>query len=124
MKKLIFILVLLFPSVCFGSTVIIYQNDTQEVYSISPRDDAVMPNTGYTKVIIKDNFWDLDLQYPHQCYKWNGSRLIPNSKRLDEEAIKEEKVREKVEIEKKIQSKIREMAIQEIKKVEPEFNGD
>ena len=124
MKKLIFVLLVLFPTVCFADTYIIYNNSTQEVLSVSSQDDAVMPNTGYTKVITKDNLKDLDLQYPAQAYKWNGSRLTPNSKKLDELAMNEEKARNKLEIDNKIQAKIRELAIAEIKKTEPDFKEE
>jgi len=115
MKFIIIGILLLFVTPCFAETYIIFNSDTQEVLSVSPQDDAVMPQTGYTKIIIKDNFWDLDLQYPHQWYKWSGSRLIPNTKKLDEEAIKEEKVREKVEQEKLINDELRSVAIERLK---------
>lgn len=99
----------------FASTYCIYDTDTKEVYSLSCRDDAVMPEKGYTKVILKEDMQDLDLIYPHNFYKYNGKTIITNRKKLEEAANEEEKARAAKEEEDKIQAELREMAKERIK---------
>jgi hypothetical protein len=94
----------------------IYNETSGEVYSLSSQDDAVMPQEpGYKKTVIKDDMRDLDLVYPHRMYKFNGTRLVPNIKKLDELALQEERAREKAEQEKLIQAEIRKMALERLK---------
>ncbi len=111
---LVSIFLVILAGLCRAETFVIYNNDTNAVYSLSGIDDAIMPKTGYTKTTIKDNLRDLDLQYPAQYYKFNGNRLIPNTRKLDEEAIKEEDARKKADEEKLINERIRKIARDEL----------
>lgn len=115
MKLFLFCMFLVCSSPVFASTYCIYDTDTKEVYSLSCRDDAVMPEKGYTKVILKEDMQDLDLIYPHNFYKYNGKTIITNRKKLEEAANEEEKARAAKEEEDKIQAELREMAKERIK---------
>ena len=112
---LVSIFLVMLAGLCRASTVIIYNSDTKEVYSISPIDDAVMPETGYTKTVIKDDIKNLDLIYAANFYKFQNGVLITNRKKLDEEAQKEEVVRAKIEQEKLVQDEIRKIAVERLK---------
>jgi hypothetical protein len=116
MNKSIFLLCLIFATPCFAETYVIYNTDTKEVYSLSNKDDAVMPSGNYTKSVMKESMPDLDIIYPHKFYRWTGTRITPNNTKLDEAAKAEEQVRSKVEQDAVINKKLRDMAIAELKK--------
>jgi hypothetical protein len=115
MKIILFTLAtVLIGSTCFAKTVVIYKADTKEVYSISSADDAVVP-AGYSRSVMKEDMRELELTYSADLYKWNGNRLIPNSKKLDALALQEEKDKDRAAQEAKIQARIRKIAVEQLK---------
>jgi hypothetical protein len=124
MKTIIlFIATVLIGSSCYAA-VVIYNSKDKSVYSISDQDDAVMPDSGYTKVTIKETRRDLDMAYPSNCYKWNGRRPVADNNKINAIATEEEAQRVREEKEKIIQDKIRELAIIEIQKKDPNFKEE
>lgn len=116
MKKLILALVFMFiTGICYADVYIIYNTATKEIYSISNEDDAVMPKTGYTKTILKQNLKDILLQYPPEYYKYDNNKFILNMKKVDEESIRQQQAEERIKEEKIVSDRIRKDTIEKLK---------
>ena len=91
MKKLIgFIMICLLMGVVHAESYLIVENSTNEILSCSPEDDAQLPNDNYTKIIIKDNYWDIDLDEQANMYKFKNGKFIKNIKKISDKEIEKE----------------------------------
>lgn len=107
--RYLFLLLTFLPSIAFADIYVLYDNATEEVYSLSSKDDAVCPSDK-SKDIIKGELNDLDLTYPMSWYTYKDKRLKLNMKKVEEEAQKENEARKKAEREQKIYNKMKEIA--------------
>jgi hypothetical protein len=109
MKRLALVLAFLFlAQTAFASSYLIYKSDTKEVYSLSNEDDATLLQ-GFTKVILKEDLGDIQLQYAPTDYKYDG-KFIVNIKKISDEAIAQQKAEEQRAEEKLIQERVRKIA--------------
>ena len=69
---------------------IIVEDATDEIYSLSPEDDAVMPDTGYTKHIVDLNFKDIELMDHPTNYKYKNDKFIMNIQKISDKENKKE----------------------------------
>ena len=91
MKKLIgFVMICLLMGVVHAESYLIVENSTNEILSCSPEDDAQLPNDNYTKIIIKDNYWDIDLDEQANMYKFKNGKFIKNIKKISDKEIEKE----------------------------------
>lgn len=121
MRRIILVLVLcLITSNVYAQSWLIYNNTTKEVYSLSNEDDCVMPKSGYTKIILKEDLKDIQLNYHPIYYKWDG-KFIANIKKLSDEANAQIQAEEKAKEEKKVQEEMRNIAIKSLKEKGVEF---
>jgi hypothetical protein len=117
MKRLFLILAfLVISTVAYADTFIIYKTDTKDIYSISNEDDAIMPASGYTKVITKQRFEDIQFQYPMDYYRYENGKFIVNADKVRAEVNAQIAAQERANEEKLIQDKLRAQAIDELKK--------
>jgi len=92
MKKLIgFVMICLLMGVVHAESYLIVEKDTNEILSLSPEDDAQVPDDNYTKIIIKDNYWDIDLDEQANMYKFKNGKFIKNIKKISDKEIEKEK---------------------------------
>ena len=111
MKKLIgFIMICLLMGVVHAESYLIVDKNTNEILSLSPEDDAQLPNDNYTKIIIKDNYWDIDLDEQVNMYKFKNGKFIKNIKKISDKEIEKEKAEEKNKEEKLITERMRKIA--------------
>ena len=87
MRYLIIIFLAVFmPSLASAEVYLIVNKATNEILSISPKDDAILPDNTYDKVILQADFrtvlsqLDEDIQY----YKYQNGRIVKNIQKLDE----------------------------------------
>ena len=111
MKKLIgFVMICLLMGVVHAESYLIVEKDTNEILSLSPEDDAQVPDDNYTKIIIKDNYWDIDLDEQANMYKFKNGKFIKNIKKISDKEIEKEKAEEKNKEEKLITERMRKIA--------------
>jgi len=111
MKKLIgFVMICLLMGIVHAESYLIVENSTNEILSCSPEDDAQLPNDNYTKIIIKDNYWDIDLDEQANMYKFKNGKFIKNIKKISDKEIEKEKAEEKNKEEKLITERMRKIA--------------
>ena len=116
MKRLALVLVFLFlAQTAFADVWLIYKTDTREVYSISPENDATIPEKGYTKEILKKNLEDIQLSYPMTYYKYQDGKFIVNIEKVKAEVDAQIAAQEEAKQETIIREKIRAMAIGQLK---------
>ena len=111
MKELIgFIMICLLMGVVHAESYLIVEKNTNEILSLSPEDDAQVPDDNYTKIIIKDNYWDIDLDEQANMYKFKNGKFIKNIKKISDKEIEKEKAEEKNKEEKLITERMRKIA--------------
>jgi len=111
MKKLIgFIMICLLMGAVHAESYLIVEKNTNEILSLSPEDDAQVPDDNYTKIIIKDNYWDIDLDEQVNMYKFKNGKFIKNIKKISDKEIEKEKAEEKNKEEKLITERMRKIA--------------
>ena len=111
MKKLIgFVMICLLMGIVHAESYLIVDKNTNEILSLSPEDDAQLPNDNYTKIIIKDNYWDIDLDEQANMYKFKNGKFIKNIKKISDKEIEKEKAEEKNKEEKLITERMRKIA--------------
>lgn len=103
--------VLYLTTICFAESYLIIKSDTKEVISLSPIDDAQLPSKDYQKIILSDNFKDIQLQYAPIYYKYDNKRFIVNIQKLSDEALAQQAAQVQAQDEQVIQAKIRKIAI-------------
>lgn len=102
-------------STVYAQSWVIYNNETKEIYSLSPEDDCVMPEIGYTKVIIDDDFKDIRLEYSSEYYKWIDGKFVKNLEKLSDDANRQIAIEEEIAEEREVQEYIRSEAIKAMK---------
>jgi len=111
MKELIgFIMICLLMGAVHAESYLIVEKNTNEILSLSPEDDAQVPDDNYTKIIIKDNYWDIDLDEQANMYKFKNGKFIKNIKKISDKEIEKEKAEEKNKEEKLITERMRKIA--------------
>jgi hypothetical protein len=105
---------MIFSGVCSADIIVIYEKNTGEIYTVSSKDDTVVPN-GYEKKTIKGDLSDFTDDNPVN-YKFKDNKFIKNIDKIDREARAKEEAENNIKVDEMIQSKIREQAISELKK--------
>ena len=110
MKKLsLLIAMLILSSSAFADVYVLYDKQTNEIYSLSSADDAVQPK-GIEKEVIKGELKDLEFTYPMECYTFKKGKIKLDMSVVEEISIAEEKARKKSERKAKIRAKAEKMA--------------
>ena len=113
MRILLILLCLIFLAQTANAKVwVLVNKETREILSVSPADDAQIPNDEYEKIIVKGEYQDLipQLQYSAQDYKYKNGRFVLNVKKLSDEAVKQEEWEEKAKEDKFIKDRMRKIA--------------
>lgn len=116
MKTIIFILTFLLISVSsYAKSYLIVEDATEEIYSLSPEDDAVKPD-GYTKHIIELEFTSIELQAHPTDYKYVNGNFILNIQKISDRENANIINQEKAEELRLITKKSKLLAIKELKR--------
>lgn len=115
MKKILFmILFLSIFSFAKAEVYLLVNKSTNEIKDMSPINDAVVEN-GYEKIILKGKISDYELQNHASYYKYKDNKFILNVKKISDEEIVKQEAEETAKVEKLIQDKIRDIAIEQLK---------
>lgn len=122
MKKIIFsvFMVFILSSVANAKVYIIYNKETSEVYSVSEKNDTVVPE-GYVLVEEKGNIKQLGLSKNPSYYTYENGDFIVNNDKLNEDLAAQEKYEKKQEELKKINEKAKKMAYEALVESGAEF---
>ena len=116
MKQLILVLFLL---VSIGhadaKSWLIVNKETKEILSLSPEDDAQLPNDSFEKIILEDDFENIELSAHPTYYKYKNNKFVLNVKKISDEELENEEAAERQVEEAMIQERIRKIAIDELK---------
>ncbi len=113
MKKVIICscLIIISSFMCRADMVVIFDETTREVYTVSDKDDTVVPS-GMGKEILAGSVKDYKFSESATNYKYvKEGKFIKNLDKIEAEYRKIEKIKKDLEQEKKIQAKMRELAI-------------
>lgn len=83
-KLLVLIFLILSVNVAQAEVYMIVNNANDEIYSLSNEDDCVMPESGYTKVILKMKLKDIELQAHPTDYKYKDKKFIMNIQKISD----------------------------------------
>lgn len=85
----------------YSGSYLLVDKTTNEVKSLSPIDDAQLEE-GWEKIILPQDFADIELTAPASDYKYKNKRLILNIKKISDREIEKEKAEKKGKEEKLI----------------------
>jgi len=112
MRLFLIISFLLFTGVA-ESAYVVYDNNTKEIISISPENDAVL-ETGQKKVMIQDKFKDIKLTAQPTDYKFIDGKFVKDFKKISDRAIANQQSKEKMLEIRKVQRKARKIACKKL----------
>ena len=96
-----------------NALVIIYDNDTKDIYTVSEKDDTIVPE-GMTKEVISGDLSTYALtENPTNC-KFINKRFIVNSEKINEIYQAQQEAQEIAEENELINQKIKDMAIEKL----------
>lgn len=115
MKKILLIsfLLLISTEFVFADLVVIYNKSTKEVYSVSEKDDTIIPE-GYEKVVTSGNLSDFTDENPLN-YKFVNKKFVKDIDKISKQEQKKTEDKEKSDEEKLIQDRIEKIAIDQLK---------
>ena len=91
MKKLLILLsFLMIANLSYAQSYLIVDKNTTEIISLSPSDDAQL-ETGWEKIILPQNFNDIELTTSVNDYKYKNGKFILNIKKISDKEIEKEK---------------------------------
>ena len=95
------LLILVFSARPVNAKVFLIVNDqTNEIYSLSPEDDCVMPESGYTKHVLDMDIKEIELQAHPTDYKYKDKKFVLNVQKVsDKENQKQSKLEKDQELE-------------------------
>lgn len=115
MRNSIFLLFwLLLPYPCFADSYVIYKTATGDVYTVSEKDDTVVPE-GHTKVVLAGTPKELFPQDHPTNYKHENGQFVRNLGKIAAEEEKKAVDATKEQEEEAIQKRIRKVAIDQLK---------
>ncbi len=114
MKKILIILFLLFTVNCYADIIVIYNDNTKEIYTVSESDDTAVP-AGFKKDILKGELSDYNFTENPINYRYENKKFIKDLDKVSQENQREKIEKEKAKEEKAINEKIRKMAIEKLK---------
>lgn len=115
MKKILFFLALLWvPSLCFADLYVIYKTATGEVYTVSEKDDTILPD-GHAKVVLAGTPKDLFPQDHPTNYKYENGQFVRNMAKIAAEEEKKAAEDAEKQEEEQIQKRIRKVAMDQLK---------
>lgn len=101
----------------YSKSYLLVDKATNEVKSLSNEDDAQLEK-GWEKIILPQDFADIELTAPASDYKYKNKKLILNIKKISDREIDREIKREKAEKKNKedklINERIRKIALQQL----------
>jgi len=80
MKRLVLIFYLLFTGTCFADMVVIYDKTTKEVYTVSEKEDTIVP-VNCEKKIVTGFLSDFTDENPTN-YKFVGNKFVKNISKI------------------------------------------
>jgi hypothetical protein len=113
MKSLILLLSLIFTSTCFAEIYVITDKQTNEVITVSEKNDTVA-GQGQELKVMSGSLADFTSENPTN-YKLSGTKFIKNIDKIDKQEQDKIKQEEIAKEEKLIQGKMREQAISALK---------
>jgi hypothetical protein len=113
MKNLVLIFSLFLTSTCFADMVVIYNKDNKEIYTVSSKDDTIVP-TGYEKKVLSGDLTDFTEDTPNN-YKFVNNKFVKNIAKISvqEQAKIDEQLKQAEE--KLIADESRALAIKSLK---------
>jgi len=93
---------------------LIVNKQSKEILSLSPEDDAQLPNSDYEKIILDEDFGDIVLSEHPTFYKYNGN-FVKNIKKISDRELQIEEDEERAEEEGWIKDRMRKNAMDELK---------
>ena len=92
---------------------VIYNNGNKEVYSVSERDDTVVPS-GHTKANLPGDFSNYVFQKNPTNYKYIDGSFVLNIKKISDEILAQEEIAEIAVEEEIVADRMRNNAIEEL----------
>lgn len=89
---------------------LIVNKQNQEILSLSPENDAQLPDDTYEKIIIDENFWDIQLTEHPTMYKYKNGKFIKNIEKISNIEIEKEEAEKEMAEEKLISERMRKIA--------------
>jgi hypothetical protein len=116
MKKIWLVIVFLavFYGACFAEVYLIFDTATKSVYTISEKDDTSLPQ-GTEKVVLPGTIEQLGLTEHPSMYKFKNNKFINDSDKISNDELAKEKTKNKLDNDKLIAGKLRQMAITTLK---------
>lgn len=114
-RLLIAIFFLLICRLVYADVYVIYNDSTKEVASVQADDSAVLKD-GFKKQILKGSISDYPLEYNPLYYKFESNKFVVNVKKISDEENAKIIAKEKSDEKTLIDNKIRDLAIDELKK--------
>jgi len=116
MKKLLILLCFL-TIPCYATVYVTYDKKTNEVIDIAP-DKAIVMEKGWERVELPGDVQDYNaqIQFAPTYYFFRNGKFVVNMKKVSDSEIAKQKAEADLAQEKKIQEKIRQMAIAELEK--------
>lgn len=117
MKKALLLVIgfLLICNIANADIYVLINSTTKEVRDISPLNDAVV-EAGYEKIVLPGNLSDYEFTDDVHNYFYKNKKFVKNLDKIDKQEQEKAKDIEKAQEEKLIQDKVRQMAIDELKK--------
>lgn len=91
MKYIIFILCMAFSATASADIYVIYHKETRDIYTVSEKNDFVVPEGHEVKQLPYEQISDLGLTENPNNHKYNNGRFIVNNEKLNE--IEQEKIK-------------------------------
>jgi hypothetical protein len=113
MKTLALIFSLILTSTCFAEIYVITDKKTNEVITVSEKNDTIA-GQGQEIKVMSGSLQDFTEENPTN-YKLSGTKFIKNIDKIDKQEQEKNKQEESAKEEKLIQGKIRQLAIEALK---------
>ena len=114
MKKIFIVLtcLLMVCGIAQAKVYLIVNENTDEIYSLSNEDDAVMPESGYKKVILDVEIKEIELLSQPTDYKYKDKKFILNVQKVSDKENAKTAAEEKAVELKQIEDKARRSALE------------
>ncbi len=97
-----------------ADTYMMVDTATQEIKSLSPEDDA-QAQEGWEKIILPNEFKEIELQYHPTFYKWKNGKFVMNIKKISDVELAREEGEARLAEEVLVQKRMRKIAMDELK---------
>ncbi len=89
-KVLVLFCFLMVANFAHGESYLIVSKATNEILSLSPEDDAQLPDNTFEKIVIDEDYWDIALSEHPTMYKYKDKKFIKNIEKISNVEIEKE----------------------------------